>query len=66
VKLKLHFWALSLFKHCKISLPFVIEKDELSLLFLNYTGFSSKHRHMRVLWGLIKNFILSYFKIVCI
>jgi hypothetical protein len=48
VKLKLHFWALSLFKYCKISLPFVIEKDELSVLFLNYTGISSKHRGIRV------------------
>ena len=63
VKLKLLFWALSLFKHCKISLPFVIEKDKLSVLFLNYTGFSSKHRRVRVLWGFIKNFILTYSKI---
>jgi len=54
VKLKLHFWGFSLFKHCKISLPFVIEKDELSVLFLNYTGFSSKHRRVSVLWGFIK------------
>jgi len=66
VKLKLNFWALSLFKYCKISLPFAIEKDELSVLFLNYTGFSSKHRRMRVLWGFIINFILKYFKIVYI
>jgi len=49
VKLKLHFWALSLFKYCKISLPFVRVKDELPVPFLNYTGFSSKHRRMRVL-----------------
>ena len=64
--LKLHFWALSLFKYCKISLPFVIEKDELSALFLNYTDFSSKHRLMRVLRGFLINFILTYFKIVYI
>jgi len=63
---KITFLALSLFKYCKISLPFVIEKDELSVLFLNYTGFSSKHRRVRVLWGFIINFILTYFKIVCI
>jgi len=66
VKLKLLFGALSLFKHCKISLPFVIEKDELSVLFLNYTGFSSKHRRVRVLWWYIKNFIRRYLKIVYI
>jgi len=66
VKLKLHFWGFSLFKHCKISLPFVIEKYELSVLFLNYTGFSSKHRRVSVLWGFIKNSILAYFKIVYI
>jgi len=64
VKLKLHFWALSLFKYCKISLPFLIEKDELFALFLNYTDFSSKQMRMCVLWGFIINFILTYFKIV--
>ena len=66
VKLKLHFWALSLFKYCTMSLPSVIQKDELSVLFLNYTEFSSKHRRVRVLWGFIINFILTYFKIVYI
>jgi len=60
VKLKFHFLALSLFKYCKISFPFVIEKDELSVLFLNYTGFSSKHKFMRVLWRFIINFLLTY------
>ena len=66
VKLKLNFWALSFFEHCQISLPFVIGKDELFLLFLNYAGFSSKHRRVSVLWGFIKKIILTYFKIICI
>jgi hypothetical protein len=66
VKLKLHFWALSFFKYCKMSLSLVTEKVELSILFLNCTGFSSKFRRMRVLWGFIINCILTYFKIVYI
>jgi len=61
LKLKIHFWALFFFKYCKISLPFLIEKDELTVLFLNYTGFSSKHGRVRVLWGFVINFILIYF-----
>ena len=33
---------------------------------LHFWAFSSKHRRLRVLWGFIKNFILTFFKIVYI
>ena len=41
-------------------------RDELSVFFLNYTGFSSKQRRVRVLWGFIINCKLTYFEIVYI